>query len=57
MIAYLLHLYRMENKVTTRKLAKQIGVEHTCLWRFENGKSIESRSFAKILNWLLTSRL
>ena len=40
-------------KISYRELSKQIGVSHTTLNRFANGKSIDVRTFVKILNWLL----
>jgi transcriptional regulator with XRE-family HTH domain len=55
MITYLLRLYRKERKVTVRSLAKEIGIKHTTLWRFENGRGIESPSLARIINWVFSS--
>lgn len=57
MITYLLRLYRKERKVTVRSLAKEIGIKHTTLWKFENGRDIESPSLMRIINWILTSKV
>jgi len=57
MIAYLLRIYRRDNNLTGRELAKIIGIKHTTLWKFENGKDIEGCTFAKIINWVLTAKV
>ncbi len=46
--------YRLVHKVSIRKLAKDIGVDYTVLWKFEQGRQIESKSWVKIMQWLLT---
>ena len=49
----LINAYRKQHKVSVRKLAEVIGVNPTCLFGFERGKSVESPQLLKILKWTL----
>lgn len=48
----LLNCYRVMERLVLRDVAKDIGVSASTLSRFENGKGIDSASFAKLLVWL-----
>lgn len=45
--------YREREKLSLRKAAKIIGVDHTILHRFEHGKETCSRGLHKIILWVL----
>lgn len=45
--------YRESRQLSVRALASQIGVEHTKLWRFENGREVQARVWVRIFLWLL----
>lgn len=47
--------YRKAEGLSVRDLAKEIGVEHTVLWRFESGRAVRTALWVKIVKWLLTS--
>jgi transcriptional regulator with XRE-family HTH domain len=55
LIAKLLRLYRKDAKLSVRELAKTINVDHTVLYRFEEGSEISGASWVRIVKWLLTS--
>lgn len=46
--------FRAMTEMTTRELAQQTGISFPTLNRLENGESIDSRNFMKLLNWLMT---
>lgn len=48
----LLVAYRQVHRLSVREAAKKIGVSYNALWRFENGKEINTKSLARILRWL-----
>lgn len=39
--------------MTLRNMAKEIGVDHTSLWRFEQGEAPKHKLFIAILKWAL----
>lgn len=45
--------YRLQQKLSVRALAAQMGVEHTKLWRFEQGREIEGGALLRIVDWFL----
>ncbi len=49
----LLIRYRKSTGQSRRALAKEIGIEHTALKRFEEGSSIESDKWVKLMMWVL----
>lgn len=49
----LLQAYRFQEKISVRQMAKEIGVDHTSLWRFEQGESPKHKLFIAILKWAL----
>jgi DNA-binding XRE family transcriptional regulator len=44
--------YRWANRIGVRDLAKEIGVSHPTLNRFENDGTCDSDTFVKIMSWL-----
>jgi DNA-binding Xre family transcriptional regulator len=44
--------YRWANRVGVRELAREIGISHPTLNRFERGEKCDSDTLTKILNWL-----
>ena len=44
--------YRIMNEMSQRKLADEIGVDHSTFCRFENGEDISARTMMSIINWL-----
>lgn len=46
--------YRKAENISVRELAARIGVEHSALWRFEQGKPIKTKLWVAIVKWLLT---
>lgn len=54
LLARMVRAFRESERMTVKTLAKRIGVEYTCLWRFENGKQVEARQWVKIVKWALT---
>lgn len=57
MLARLVKAYRETEKISTRDLAQIIGIDHTILWRFEQGKEIRSPQWVKIAKWVLTEEV
>lgn len=57
MLALMLKAFRRQEEITLRALAKKIGIKHTCLFRFERGQQIESQALAKIINWILSTKM
>ena len=47
--------YRWANRVGVRDLAKEIGVSHPTLNRFENDGVCDSDTLTKILSWLFAA--
>jgi transcriptional regulator with XRE-family HTH domain len=54
LIGKLIQAYREKYHITVRGLAKTIGVGHTILWKFEQGKPVETKAWVKIATWVLT---
>lgn len=52
LLAALLKAYRTQHGVSVRKLAKVIGISHSSLFKFENGKALESDQLIKVLRWM-----
>lgn len=50
----LMAAYRLQNKISIRKLAREIGVDHAALFRFEKGQRAMSNELAKLLVWVLS---
>lgn len=53
MLAELIVSWREKNRVTIRQLAKIIGLSASALCRFECGKSLSGKAWAKIMVWVL----
>lgn len=49
----LIRAYRLQNNIGVRQLARQLGINHSSLFRFERGGIIESRHLTKIYAWVL----
>jgi transcriptional regulator with XRE-family HTH domain len=49
--------YRTQQGESLRGLAKVIGVSYSVLYRFESGKQIDGRHWARILRWLITAEV
>ena len=51
--------WRKKNKLSRRKLATHIGIDHVTLSRIENneGKAISNECLSKILTWQLLNHL
>lgn len=45
--------YRRDSKLSVRALAQLMGVEHTKLWRFEQGREVQTSVWVRIFLWLL----
>jgi len=46
--------YREQHKISVRKLAREIGVDHTALFKFEKGQRAYSKELARIIIWALS---
>lgn len=44
--------YRWANRVGVRELAKEIGVSHPTLNRFERGENCDAKTLTAIMAWL-----
>lgn len=49
----LVRSYRVQHKLSVRKVAKEIGVDHSALFRLEQGAEPAFNQFRKVLLWLL----
>lgn len=49
----LLKSHRTVGKISVRKLARDIGIDHTVLFHFERGGNIKSDQLAKIYLWMM----
>jgi transcriptional regulator with XRE-family HTH domain len=47
--------YRAQHGISIRKLAKQVGVETTALFRFERGRSIANDKWVKVVRWAFSN--
>jgi transcriptional regulator with XRE-family HTH domain len=52
-LALLVKAYRKANKISLRKMAREIGIETTALYRFEAGRSLSNDKWTAILVWTL----
>ena len=52
-LARLISDYRKLNRIPVRKLAQEIGIYYTTLWRFERGQSVRHEQWSRILCWLM----
>jgi transcriptional regulator with XRE-family HTH domain len=50
-----IHKYRINNELTLRELAQEIGIGAATLMRLEQGRDPDGATLAKVLNWLLSS--
>jgi DNA-binding XRE family transcriptional regulator len=46
--------WRLMSEVDLRKLAGDIGINHSTLYRIEKGEACDSRTLAKVIVWLLS---
>lgn len=53
-LALLLDAWMKANKVSDRKLAAQLGLEHSTLFRFRKGETLNNVNLSRILIWLLS---
>jgi len=44
--------YRWANRIGVRELAKEIGLSHPTLNRFERGENCDARTLTKIMTWM-----
>jgi len=51
-----LEAYREKRGLTYRELAKEIGVEHTGLFRLADKPSLEAYQALKLANWLMSTK-
>ena len=49
----LLKLYRQDHELSLRQAARLIGMDHSALHRFEGGRSLDQKQFARLLTWVL----
>lgn len=47
--------YRWANRIGVRDLAKEIGVSHPTLNRFERGENCDADTLTKIIAWLFAA--
>lgn len=57
MLARMLKAYRMHEKLSLRKMARIIGIDHTTLYRFESGDEIASSAWSKIALWVYSKEI
>jgi transcriptional regulator with XRE-family HTH domain len=55
MLAAMLKRWRETEKKTVRQMAEIIGVDHTVLWKFEQGQDITRKNWVRIMVWMLTA--
>lgn len=48
--------YRMHREISLRDCAKEIGIGPATLMRFEQGRSVDAKTFLAILAWLTDSK-
>lgn len=51
-----LEAYRVKNNLSWRELGKEIGVDHTGLFRLANKPSLETGQALKLASWLMASK-
>jgi len=51
-----LEAYREKNRLSYRELAKEIGVDHTGLFRLANKPSLEALQALKLAAWLMSTK-
>jgi transcriptional regulator with XRE-family HTH domain len=51
-LGLVLHKWRINAEQSQRQLAKEIGVSHSTLCRFEAGENVDAQTLAAILLWL-----
>ncbi len=54
-LGQVLEAYRKEQALTYRELAKEIGMDHTLLFRISQKNELNTGSVLLLLNWLLAS--
>jgi len=52
MIADVVKTWRRMNGLSLREASEKIGIDRNALYRLEDGKPVNMRSFAKVLRWL-----
>lgn len=53
-VAEMLRCYSRGRGISVRKLADEIGIEFTALWRFMSGeRTLEGKNLARVLTWAL----
>jgi transcriptional regulator with XRE-family HTH domain len=51
----MVRLYRLANRYTARRLARDIGITTATLYRIERGgRTVSADTLVKLLNWMVT---
>ncbi len=56
-LANLIQAYQEKNKLGLRKICKQIGCDHTTLFRVIRGQQVYSDIYVQILRWILSDAI
>ena len=51
-LGQLLAAYQEKHNLTLREFSKQVGVDHTTLWRVMKGRNETSKQWPEILRWV-----
>ena len=46
--------YRVGRGFSIRDMANHTGIEHTALWRFEQGRFLRLRQYANLMRWVFS---
>ncbi len=52
-IGKVLHKWRVSSEIPLRDFCKEIKLDHSTLWRLENGKEPSAETMRKVLLWLI----
>jgi transcriptional regulator with XRE-family HTH domain len=49
----MLKLYRESTGLSYRHIAALTGLEHSVIWRFEEGRPVKENAFARLVSWIM----
>lgn len=55
-LAELVKAYRETHKLSIRQMSVRTGVEHTALWRFEQGRFLRVKQFTNLVRWVFSEK-
>lgn len=55
-LAELVKAYRESQGMSIRQMSKLTGIEHTALWRFEQGRFLRVKQFTNLVRWVFSEK-